>query len=54
MKDLTGLLFGKPKLRKKPKKKKVPLSRRLLDKLCSIPLKALEGRWDSELWDQRR
>ncbi len=53
MKTILRLLFGrpsKPKRAKAPKKKKRSLSSVLLDRLLSIPLSALELKWNESLW----
>ena len=53
MKLLIKLLFGRHAGRAPRRKKKPSILLRLLDTVCSIPLKALEGKWNTKLWDPR-
>ncbi len=50
MKLLRLLIFGKPARAKKPKKAKKNLLLILLDKIASIPITALEMKWNEDLW----
>ena len=50
MKLLWKMLFGKPAKAQKPKKKKKSLLPVLMDKLASVPLKALELKWSEDFW----
>ena len=50
MKFLLKLFFKKAEKADKPKKQKKSLYEVLLDKLMSIPLKALEKKWYNDLW----
>ena len=50
MKLLRLLFFKKPAKASRPKKPKRNLLAVLLDKLLQIPLKALEMKWNEDLW----
>ena len=55
MKLRRMLLIGGSTKRKaaKPKKQRKSLSQSLLDGVGAAALKALEGKWNNDLWDQR-
>ena len=57
MKKALRLLTGGGKRRpagRKAVRNRTPWPRKLLDAVCSIPLKALESKWNNDLWDQAK